>query len=321
MDIFEQLEDDNYFVLSKNRSTRGIFKKGKISIEDIDYYPKKVRITSPRSIAAMKKIGVNNDDLEYLTFKEYLFKNPELIPQNREMQRKLYNYVEEIRRNRIEQIKQLRNEIPEEELTTSTKKRCFSSKVRGQNDYNNSENQKNNQKISGQFLEKDIKSFNRMRNINKTELFNRMQIELKKELMKIINEEKEQKENELYRKQQRLINKKIKIENLQKLRKEEEKAQTDREKAKLERKKEEKRIQNLIEKSLNEEEILRQKQFMEKLRRDDEEYKQNEFREKMKRQREEEHQILLQKEKENEKRSRTYKKELEKERNKLRKSK
>ena len=157
------------------------------------------------------------------------------------MQRKLYNYVEEIRKNRIEQIKQLRNEIPEEELTTSTKKRCFSSKVRGQNDYNNSENQKNSQKISGKFLEKDIKSFNRMRNINKTELFNRMQIELKKELMKIINEEKEQKENELYRRQQRLINKKIKIENLKKLRKEEEKAQKDREKAKLERKNEKKK--------------------------------------------------------------------------------
>ena len=218
MDIFEQLDDDKYFVLSKNRSTRGIFKKGKISIEDIDYYPKKVRITSPRSIAAMKKIGVNNDDLEYLTFKEYLFKNPELIPQNREMQRKLYNYVEEIRRNRIEQIKQLRNEITEEELTTSTKKRCFSSKVRGQNDYNNSENQKNSQKISGQFLEKDIKSFNRMRNINKTELFNRMQIELKKELMKIINEEKEKKEHELYRRQQRLKNKNRKFAKIKKRR-------------------------------------------------------------------------------------------------------
>ena len=157
---------NTYLILSKNMSTRGFMNKGKISIEDIDYYQKKVRITSPRSIASMNKLGVNDKDLEYLPFKDYLLKTPELIPQNKEMQRKIYNYVENIRRARIDQIKQLRNEIPEEEAI-STKKRCFSSKFREQNTFLN--NSINNKKLSSTFLEKDIKAFNRMRNINKTE--------------------------------------------------------------------------------------------------------------------------------------------------------
>lgn len=318
MDIFEELDNDKKLILSKNMSTRGFMNKGKISIEDIDYYQKKVRITSPRSIASMNKLGVNDKDLEYLPFKDYLLKTPELIPQNKEMQRKIYNYVENIRRARIDQIKQLRNEIPEEEAI-STKKRCFSSKFREQNTFLN--NSINNKKLSSTFLEKDIKAFNRMRNINKTELFNRMQIELKKELMKIINEEKEQRENELFRRQQKLLNKKMKIENYQKLKKEEEKAQQDKEMAKLERKKEEKRIDNLIRKSSIEEQILKNKILEERMRRDKNEYEQNEFREKIKRQREEEHQILLQKEKENEERAKSYQKELENKRNKLNRSK
>ena len=167
MDIFERLDNDGYFFSSKNRSTRGINFKGKISINDIDYYSKKVRISSPRSITAMNKLGINNKDLEFLTFKEYLHNHPELIAQNKEIQKIKYNYVEELRKRRIEQIKELRNEIPEEELVP-LKKRCFSSKIRGQNEYFNYTLPKR-RKYSNSFLDKDIRSFNRMRNINKAE--------------------------------------------------------------------------------------------------------------------------------------------------------
>lgn len=41
MDIFEELDNDKNLILSKNMSTRGFMNKGKISIEDIDYYQKK----------------------------------------------------------------------------------------------------------------------------------------------------------------------------------------------------------------------------------------------------------------------------------------
>ena len=104
MDIFEELDNEGNYFLSKNMSTYGKFKK-KISIDDIDYYSRKIKINSPRSVKAMNKLGITNKDLEYLTFKEYFIKNPELIGQTKEIQRIKYIYVEEIRKRNIEQIK------------------------------------------------------------------------------------------------------------------------------------------------------------------------------------------------------------------------
>ena len=50
-----------------NKSVEELKSNNKITIEDIDYFSKKVKITSPRSIKAMNNLGVNNNDLEYLT--------------------------------------------------------------------------------------------------------------------------------------------------------------------------------------------------------------------------------------------------------------
>ena len=200
MDIFEELDKEQNFYLTKNMSTRGICKNEKISIEDIDYYSKKVRINSPRSLLAMNQLGINQNDLKYMTFKEYLLKYPELIPKEREIQKIKFHYSEEIRIRKIEEIKELRNRIIEKEIN-QPKKRCFSSKVR-------------DQRLSNSFLEKDIKSFYRMRNINKTELFNKMQIELKKELMRIINEEKEKEEKHKLREGQKKLNRRMKMQKL-----------------------------------------------------------------------------------------------------------
>ena len=247
MDLFDELDKEGILYTTKNKNTSRLSFKGKISINDINYYAKKVRINSPRSVLAMNKLGISNKDLQYLTFKEYFHENPELVGENKEIQKIKYDYVEELRKRRIEQIKQLRNEIPENEVL-SLKQRCFSSKIRAQNPYSQKKNT-----LSNSFLEKDIRSFNRMRNINKTELFNKMQIELRKELMKIIKEEKEKKENEDNLKYRRILNQKLKIENKKKLKEEEQKIQKEKEKAKLERKKEEIRIQNLKNKSIQDE--------------------------------------------------------------------
>ena len=315
MDLFEELDKERLFFTTKNKSTGGLFYKPKISINDIDYFSKTVRISSPRSLIAMNKLGINDKDLEFLTFKEYMHKNPELIGESKEIQKIKYDHVEEIRKRRFEQIKQLRSEIPENEIL-SLKQRCFSSKLRGQNPLSQKKNI-----YSHSFLEKDIRSFNRMRNINKTELFNKMQIELRKELIKIINEEKEKKENEDNIKYRRILNKKLKIQNKKKLKEEEQKIREEKEKAKLERKKEEIRIQNLINKSIQDEKLLKQKLKLERERRDEDERKHNEFKEKMNKQREANYLYLLQRENEMEERANLYKKELENEKNELRKSK
>ena len=136
----------------------------------------------------MNKLGINRQELQYLTFKEYLQKYPELIGQNKEIQKIKYNYEEELRKRRFDQIKELRRELNEDEIIP-LKQRCFSSKERERN-INFNPNQNKYKKINNLFLEKDIRSFKRMSDINKAELFNRLQVELRKELIKIINEEK-----------------------------------------------------------------------------------------------------------------------------------
>ena len=46
-----------------------------------------MRINSPRSIKAMNSLGINNHDLEFLTFKEYLEKNPQLVGESKRLQK------------------------------------------------------------------------------------------------------------------------------------------------------------------------------------------------------------------------------------------
>ena len=312
MDRYNDVEINKPFYLSKNHSNKGFHQKGKISINDIDYYSKKIRINSPHSLTAMNKLGINAQELEYLTFKEYLQKYPALIGQDKEIQRVKYNYEEELRKRRFEQIKLLRVELLNEDEAVRLKPRCFSSKDRGLREQNIciSLNGINDKRITNTFLEKDIKYFVRMRNINKAELFNRMNVDLKKELLKIINDEREKKVNEDNIRNQKKMDRMIQSEKNRKLKLEEEKLKKEKENDYLERKKEEQRIQKLIEKSINDEKLYKQKIKEERLRRDAHEKSQNEFKQKMNLERETKYLLLLEKENQQEKEeNERYKKE------------
>ena len=321
MDRYNDLEINKPFYLSKNHSNKGFFQIGKISINDIDYYSKKIRINSPHSLTAMNKLGINSQELEYLTFKEYLQKYPALIGQDKEIQRVKYNYEEELRKRRFEQIKLLRVELINEDEAVRLKPRCFSSKDRGQRGQNicMSLNGINDKRITNTFLEKDIKYFVRMRNINKAELFNRMNVELKKELLKIINDEREKKVNEDNIRNQKKMDRMIQSEKNRKLKLEEEKLKKEKENDYLERKKEEQRIQKLIEKSINDEKLFKQKIKEERLRRDAHEKSQNEFKQKMNLERETKYLLLLEKENQQEQKAMLRQQELQRKKKKLRK--
>ena len=217
-----------------------------ITIDDIDYSTKKVRITSPHSIKAMNTLGIINEDLEYLTFDEYLNKNPELIGEERKIQRVRYNHVEQIRKDLIERVREQRNKIIEEE-EQKRQKRSSSSKYRTNIVLDNNNSKK--------FSEKDIKAFKRMRNINKTNLYNRLERELMKELKSLINNEQTRRENEKIKKHSELLEKRLKYENMKRITDEEEKIQLEKEKDKRERKEEEERIQFLIDEEIDEKEI------------------------------------------------------------------
>ena len=240
-----------------------------ITIDDIDYSTKKVRITSPHSIKAMNTLGIINEDLEYLTFDEYLNKNPELIGEERKIQRVRYNHVEQIRKDLIERVREQRNKIIEEE-DQKRQKRSSSSKYRTNIVLDNNNSKK--------FSEKDIKAFKRMRNINKTNLYNRLERELMKELKSLINNEQTRRENEKIKKHSELLEKRLKYENMKRITDEEEKIQLEKEKDKRERKEEEERILFLINEEIDEKEIkekYQKKQFkhFKKQRKKQEAYK------------------------------------------------
>ena len=230
----EENEDD---INNKiNNSLEQYRLKEYISIDDIDYTTKKVRITSPHSIKAMNNLGIINEDLEYLTFEEYLSKNPELVGEEKKIQKFRYNHVDKIRKDLIEKVREQRMKIIEEE-EEKKRKRSSSSKYRTNIVLDNINSKK--------FSEKDIKSFKRMRNINKTNLYNRLEMELKKELKSLINNEQTRRDNEKKMKYYDLLEKRLKYENKKRITDEEEKIQLEKEKDKRERKEEEERIQGL----------------------------------------------------------------------------
>ena len=98
-----------------NQSLKEDKTDGKVSIEDINYFTKKVKITSPRTLKAMNDLGINNQNLEYLTFKEYLEQNPELIGETQRMQKLIYNHVQTIRKALIAQVIEARKKIIQED--------------------------------------------------------------------------------------------------------------------------------------------------------------------------------------------------------------
>lgn len=260
-----------------------------ISIEDINEFTKKVRITSPRSIKAMNNLGINNQDLEYLTYQEYLNKNLGLIGESNRMKKVIYEHIENIRKGLINQVRAAREKIIMEDK--QTRKRSLSSKNRKTMDLSNKSKTVNSLKFS----EKDLKAFKRMKNINKTNLFNRMELELKKELKNIINNEQEEKQNELKKRNARKLEKKIRIESKKRMTEEEEKEKLAKEIDKKQRKEEEKRIENLIKEE--EDEIIR-KHNIQLAEEDQKEYgkkKQEMYKQKLHKLRFLEHQAILEK--------------------------
>lgn len=274
--------------LNKNNKSHDNFKfKENISIEDINYTTKKVRITSPRSLKAMKKLGINNKDLEYLTFKEFKNKNPEILAETKRIQKFKYDYCEEIRKRLIDQIRETKQKIIEEGEQKT--KRSTSSK------YRKSMALDNMLINSNKFTEKDLKSFKRMRNINKTNLFNRLEIELNKELKNLINQEQIQKENAKTYKNSRRLERKLKKENEQKIKKEEEKIRKDKEIDKMKRKEEEQRIMQLIQEEIDEEERKKEYQREESKHKKQELKKRAEFQKNLQKLRDFKHKSVVEK--------------------------
>ena len=296
--------EKNSHHIAENKSEEEFKSNNKISIEDIDYFSRKVKITSPRSIKAMNSLGINNQDLEFLTFKEYLEKNPRLIAESKRIQKLEYNHIQAIRKELINQVIEARKMIISE--GKHNKKRNLSSRYRNSIAMDNNNNLHNSKDLT----EKDLKAINRMKNINKTNLSNRLELELKKELKNIINNEIEQKENEKKLMFSQNIEKKRNIENLKKMTDEEEKEKIAKVLDKQQRKNEEKRIQDLIDEELAEIKLKKLSQKEERKLKESNELKREEYKKKLHELRDLEHKAIVEKSEQKEKKVRDNIKKL-----------
>ena len=86
----------------------------KISLENCDFNKKKIRINSPYSLMACELIGIDQEDLLFLSREEYIRKNQECQNLSKELQEERYNHYNSRRRKLIDNAKKKREELIEE---------------------------------------------------------------------------------------------------------------------------------------------------------------------------------------------------------------
>ena len=83
----------------------------KISLSNCDFNKKKIRLSSPYSLMACDLIGVDEEDLVYVSKEEFLLRNTECQNLSRELQDERYNHFNKKRLNLIKEAKAKRAEL------------------------------------------------------------------------------------------------------------------------------------------------------------------------------------------------------------------
>ena len=206
----------NYNILKNNKST------GNYSIDKVQLFQRKIRINSPMSKRAMKELGYNISDLEFVTIKEYIRKNPVLIGKTKNSQQIIYSYIERLRSSRLQKIKDLRNKlktqtVEEEKMIKNNS--CLN--LRKKNPKNINVLMSNSvDEFGTTALEKEKKTLEEIKYKNKAGLINKIQFELNNELIKKKNEDKLEQQYIKYRNFLLEKDKKRKDEESQKLNRE-----------------------------------------------------------------------------------------------------
>jgi hypothetical protein len=109
----------------------------KISLENCDFNKKRTRINSPNSLIACELIGIDPEDLIYLTKDEYIRVNQECQNLDKELQEERYNHFNSRRIKLIEDVKKKREELLEENnsFKNSTNYNSNNNRFNNFNDY------------------------------------------------------------------------------------------------------------------------------------------------------------------------------------------
>ena len=280
--------------LHKNKSTSNI------SIDNISLKQKKIRINSPTSLKAIKELGYNISELEYLPFKDYLKQNPSLIGETKQMQQSHYDYIEKLRKDRFIKIKELRFRFKNENTPLADQKSqsCYNLK----NDF--SKNRRIKQNTSSSIgsdmyghtaIENEKKVLERMKNKNETEMINKIQYELKRELARKKNFDKLIKQNLKLKNFEKKLYKKRKEEELIKKMKEQEQIKKQQELEMMEKELNKKIYNEEMLKAKKEEKKERQKMKEALLKHQEDENRRLKFQEKINKMLEDKQQKILEK--------------------------
>jgi hypothetical protein len=90
------------------------------AINDLFLKKTKKRLLSPNSKEALGTLGIELNQLFYLTFDDYISQHPDLKGFSRDLQEKRYNNFEEKRKHRIFEVNEKRNKIKENSLLKLT---------------------------------------------------------------------------------------------------------------------------------------------------------------------------------------------------------
>lgn len=126
--------------------------KDKISLENINYQMKNQRLTSPLSIKACKLKGVTEEDLKYITFEQYINSHPESKNLPKEFQQERYDNYEQNRRDLIESLKEVRND-----LKKSLEKQIKRTKTLSEENDDDKDKDKRTKTINNEDLRKKLK--------------------------------------------------------------------------------------------------------------------------------------------------------------------
>ena len=82
-----------------------------ISVESCDFHNPSQRITSPRSIEACNRLGIDPKELYYIDFGSFLKQHVDLRNAPRQIQQFRYDHFERLRKSSVESVIKERSEI------------------------------------------------------------------------------------------------------------------------------------------------------------------------------------------------------------------
>jgi hypothetical protein len=170
------------------------------TILDIDKHPeKKIIISSPRSIIALKQCGISVDELYYISFKEFIQRNDALRGMSKEMQLSQYEFFDKHRKAKLNEVITARaniiqDEHKENENDISIYNNKTLSNMHTVSNYNRKAKTPFNVSKScsdlgctttpSSIMNSQLKKYNQLKTKNEIELINLIENEIKTEQMK-----------------------------------------------------------------------------------------------------------------------------------------